>query len=109
MKKLTINTCVMAVFMFLSFVPTPLMSETTNPIIASNAVGKGVDTVQVNALLGRLEEIKTMDKSHLSASEKKQLRKETRSIKRHLSDIGGGVYLSVGAIIIIILLLVLLL
>ncbi len=109
MKKLTINACIMAVFMSLSFVPTQLMSETTNPITNSNAVDKAVDTVQVNALLGRLDEIKTMDKSHLSASEKKQLRKETRSIKKHLSDIGGGVYLSVGAIIIIILLLVLLL
>jgi hypothetical protein len=109
MKKLTINACIMAVFMSLTLVPTQLMSETTKPILSSITADKAVDTVQVNVLLGRLEEIKTMDKSHLSASEKKQLRKETRSIKRHLSDIGGGVYLSVGAIIIIILLLVLLL
>jgi hypothetical protein len=50
-----------------------------------------------------------MDKSNLKPSEKKVLRKEVRTIKHQLKDIGAGVYLSVGAIIIIILLLVILL
>ena len=53
--------------------------------------------------------IDAMDKSELSAPEKKELRKEVRSIKKELRDISGGVYLSVGAVIIIILLLILLL
>jgi hypothetical protein len=61
------------------------------------------------ALLSRLDEIKAMDMSALGKTEKKQLRKEVRAIKSELKAVGGGVYLSAGAIIIIILLLILLL
>jgi hypothetical protein len=60
-------------------------------------------------LLQRLEEIKGMNKSELTRSEKKSLRKEVTGIKKEMKEIKGGVYLSVGAIIIIILLLILLL
>lgn len=60
-------------------------------------------------LINRLEEIKAMDKSNMTRSEKKALRKEVRSIKEELKTAGGGVYLSIGAIIIIILLLILIL
>lgn len=64
---------------------------------------------KVQVMLDRLEEIKEMDKSELSRSERKELRKEVRTIKSNLAASGNGVYLSVGAIIIIILLLILLL
>ncbi|AWI27303.1 hypothetical protein HYN49_12530 [Flavobacterium pallidum] len=64
---------------------------------------------RVKVLLDRLEEIKAMDKSDMSRAERKALRKEVRAIKSELRSTGGGVYLSVGAIIIIILLLILLL
>tara|TARA_R110000850_G_scaffold274635_1_gene412454 strand:+ start:88097 stop:88363 length:267 start_codon:yes stop_codon:yes gene_type:complete len=64
---------------------------------------------KVQVMLDRLEEIKEMDKSDLSRSERKELRKEVRSIKKELRSTGNGVYLSVGAIIVIILLLILLL
>jgi hypothetical protein len=57
----------------------------------------------------RLEEIKSMDKSNLNATEKKSLRKEVRAIRHDLRESSGGLYLSVGAIIIIILLLIILL
>jgi hypothetical protein len=50
-----------------------------------------------------------MDKSELSSTEKKELRKEVRAIKAELKSTGNGIYLSVGAIIIVILLLILLL
>ncbi|WP_339655432.1 hypothetical protein [Flavobacterium frigidarium] len=65
--------------------------------------------VEVQNKLDRLEEIKEMDKSDLSRVEKKELRKEVRTIKADLKSTGNGVYLSVGAIIIIVLLLILLL
>ncbi|MCX6300735.1 MAG: hypothetical protein NTW82_00995 [Bacteroidia bacterium] len=47
--------------------------------------------------------------SILKSSEKKNLRKEVRSINHKLKAIGGGVYISAGAAIIIILLLIILL
>ena len=60
-------------------------------------------------LVHRLEEIKAMDRSNMSRTEKKALRQEVKGIKKELATAGGGVYLSVGAIIIVILLLILIL
>jgi len=65
--------------------------------------------VQLERITNRVEEIKAMDKSNLSRAEKKELRKELRTMKKEARAMGGGVYLSVGAIIIIILLLILIL
>lgn len=66
------------------------------------------DAARATVLKNRLEEIKAMDVSNLSRSEKKALRKEVRAIKKEMADISGGVYLSVGAIILIVLLIILL-
>lgn len=55
----------------------------------------------------RLVEIRNMDKTNLSTSEKKELRKEVKDLKKQARS--NGIYLSIGAIIIIILLLILLL
>jgi hypothetical protein len=62
----------------------------------------------VARLQNRLEEIKAIDKSTLSKHEKKALRGEVRAIKKEMKVISGGVYLSVGAILLIALLLILL-
>jgi hypothetical protein len=61
------------------------------------------------AIIDRINEIKAMDKSKLSFTERKELRKELRAAKKHLEIRGGGVYFSVGAIIVILLLLILIL
>ena len=65
--------------------------------------------VQLDKLVNRVEEIRNMDKSNLSREEKRALRKELREMKDQARALSGGVYLSVGAIIIIILLLILIL
>jgi hypothetical protein len=57
----------------------------------------------------RLDEIKATDKSKMNPEEKKDLRKEVKSIKHNLKDIGGGVYLSGAAVILIVVLLIVLL
>ena len=77
----------------------------------SSAANSATTTENLRAqqLLQRLEEIKSMNKSEMTGSEKKDLRQEVRGIKKEMKAISGGVYLSVGAIIIIILLLILLL
>ncbi|WP_374164730.1 hypothetical protein [Arcticibacter sp. MXS-1] len=65
---------------------------------------------RLEAIKNRVEEIKAMDKSHLSRQERKELRKELKEMKEQARVMtGGGVYLSVGAIIIIILVLILIL
>lgn len=106
MKKLTIY--LMATIALLSFMPTPSMAITGNSAISTEKVEK-VESAEAQVMISRLEEIKSMDKSNMSSSEKKTLRKEVRTIKKSLAELNGGVYLSVGAIIIIVLLLILLL
>jgi hypothetical protein len=57
----------------------------------------------------RIEEIKTMDKSTMSRSERKALKREVREIRDEVKALSGGVYISIGALLIVILLLILLL
>jgi hypothetical protein len=66
------------------------------------------DAARATVLKNRLEEIKAIDKSGLSRKEKKVLREEVRAIKQEMASISGGVYLSIGAIILIVLLILLL-
>jgi hypothetical protein len=80
------------------------------PSMASTPVAHSTETpeTQVQRLQNRLEEIKAIDKSTLSKEEKKALRGEVKAIKKEMKTISGGVYLSVGAIILIVLLIILL-
>ncbi|MEQ8714888.1 MAG: hypothetical protein RIC80_17845 [Cyclobacteriaceae bacterium] len=65
---------------------------------------------RVKMLESRVQEINAMDLSTMTRAEKRDVRKELREIqKENKTMAGGGIYLSVGAIIIIILLLILLL
>jgi len=91
----------------LTVIPTNAFAKTIEPTTTS-ANPKEVPA-EVKIMLNRLEEIKAMDKSEMSSTEKKALRKEVKAIKSSLKASGNGVYLSVGAIIIIVLLLILLL
>jgi hypothetical protein len=105
MKNLT--KCMIIALALLTFMPIPL-----NAVVEFRAPAnttKTAESTQANALISRLDEIKAMDKSNMGSFEKKQLRKETRSIKKSLKALSGGVYLTTGAIIVILLLLILLL
>jgi len=106
MKKITL--LIITAFLLLTVVPTPLKAG-TNLHETSTTSAKAAESVEAKTLLSRLEVIHSMNKSSLNSSDKKQLRKEVRSIKSHLKELQGGVYLSVGAVIIIILLLIILL
>lgn len=88
-------------------IPTTITASEKTPIEAPAKTNEM--PIEVKNMLNRLEEIKKMDKSSMSHSEKKELRKEVRTIKKNLRAASNGVYLSIGAIIIIILLLILLL
>lgn len=105
MKKITLFTII--AILSLTIYPNFAVAKTLEPI--SNSSNPKEVPAEVKTMLNRLEEIKKLDKSNLSSVEKKELRKEVRSIKKTLRSTGNGVYLSVGAVIIIILLLILLL
>ena len=77
--------------------PKPIATTTEPPI-----------PQEVQVMINRVYEIRDMDRSSLTVAQKKELKKELRTIKSELRAI-SGIYLSIGALIIIILLLILLL
>ncbi len=95
-------------FALMLTVTIPASSAIVVPVTA-RASTTTIDDPRAQQLLQRLQNIKAMDKSDLSRSEKRSLRKEVKDIRKEMKTIKGGVYLSVAAIIIIILLLILLL
>lgn len=101
MKKLPV--CLMMMVLSLSMFPSKSAAAEKTAVTANTAEMPA----DVKVMFNRLEEIKAMDKSDLSRSEKKELRKEVKAIKAELQTKGHGVYLSVGAVIIIVLLLIL--
>lgn len=90
----------------LTLIPIPSHARSNDEVTTSTTPA---ENPEVQVLLSRLEEIKATDKTSLTSSEKRELRKEVKSIKKELKTMNDGVYLSVGAIIIIVLLLILLL
>jgi len=106
MKKIVF--CIMATLLSLTFIP--LQSNAMVPEKTPGLVDpKPAEMAKVRVLELRLDEINAMDKSKLTSAEKKTLRKEVKSIKNSLRELGGGVYVSVGAIILIVILLIILL
>jgi hypothetical protein len=106
MKKTTLYLLMLVIST--SFFPNTMLGATGNP--SSSPVSEPIEVpAHVQVQLNRLDEIKAMDKSDMTSTEKKALRKEVKVIKSSLRDSNSGIYLSVGAIIIIVLLLILLL
>jgi hypothetical protein len=84
----------------------PAFAGNETPVTTTENTNANARAQQV---VTRLIEIRDMDKSSLTSSEKRALRNEVREMKKEVKRNENGVYLSVGAIIIIILLLILLL
>lgn len=85
------------------------------PVPAKAAIAGGTDPVtvvnqaKVDELETRLDEIAAIDRTNMRPTERRELRQEVRAIKAELKAQGGGVYISVGALLIVIILLILLL
>lgn len=112
MKKIIL--CVMAIFLSLTFIPVQSFAATTEDPSALTTTKPAETTeskeaAEAKTLLLRIDEINAMDMTKLKSAEKKTLHKEVRSIKKELRDIGGGVYISAGGLILILILLIILL
>lgn len=101
MKKIIL--CLVTTCLSLVFSPERLMAGATGT--AKTATAK---TAETTAMLNRLHEIKAMEISKLSTSEKKELRNEVLTIKKSFMR-DPVVYISGGALLLIIILLILLL
>ncbi|NQU32822.1 MAG: hypothetical protein HQ521_06270 [Bacteroidetes bacterium] len=102
MKKLFIG--LVAAFSLFAF--QPLMANSAIEATPSSLVDPS-PTNTSKELIERLDEIKDIDKTELSPSEKKVLRKEVRYIKDKL-DHSGPIYISGATILLIVILIILL-
>jgi hypothetical protein len=108
MKKIFFG--LMAACLSLTFIPLQLNAATSEPTSEPAPIpAEPAVPAEAKILFLRLDEIKAKDMSKLESSEKKELRKEVKSIKHELKSIGGGVYVSAGALIVILILLIVLL
>jgi hypothetical protein len=96
---------------------TSLLLIAFNPVATYAAVEKNMNATSLNKneelerakiLLNRLDEIKGMDVTAMSPSQKSELQKEVKTIQNDLKGLSGGVYISATALIIILLLLIVL-
>jgi len=62
---------------------------------------------EVALLTKRVEEIRGMDKSEMTSTEKRELRKELKGIKENVRKNGEVIYISGGTLLLIILIIVL--
>lgn len=85
-----------------------LPSFAASPVTPIHQLEQVISKAEVQELETRLNEIQSMDVSKMSRAEKRALRKEVKQIERTM-DGNGGIYISVGALIIIIILLIILL
>jgi len=105
MKKLFLYSCLVLFSTLWSY--NVSYASTRQPIV--NTEVKVSEADRAKLLNDRLVEIKDMDKSTMTRSEKKELRKEVKAIKEELAVLNDGIYLSVGAVVLIIILLIILL
>ena len=107
MKRITV--LLMTILLSMSLVPSYATLEITPTTSSTSATANSLAKAASQVLISRLDEIKAMDKTNMSSADKKLLRKEVKSIRKTLRYEHGGIYLSLGAIIIIVLLLIILL
>lgn len=105
MKKIKMMALILC--LAVSFVPSQVSAK--DMMNRTMPIENPMEAKRAEVLTQRLIEIKALDTKQLTKEQKKQLRQETKSIKKELKALSGGVYLSAGAIIIIVLLLILLL
>jgi hypothetical protein len=84
-----------------------LKSATENPAVLAKTENK-LSAEELALLTKRVEEIRSMDKSQMTATEKRELRKELKGIKENVRKDGTVIYISGGTLLLIIVLIILL-
>jgi len=85
---------------------TDIKSNSDNTAVIAKTENK-LSAEEVSRLTKRVEEIRDMDKSDMTATEKRELRKEVKGIKENVRKNGEVIYISGGTLLLIILIIVL--
>ena len=105
MKKLIAG--LITTFMLMILSPVTSHARVDKNVNAA-AVNKNEEVERAEVLLKRLDDIRDMDVTAMSPSQKSELQKEVKTIQNDLRGLSGGVYISATALIIILLLLIVL-
>ncbi len=106
MKKIILSLAL--AILTLAFFPVASAGAISEKPPVTIPAPKPADEAEARVLISRLNEINSMDKRKLNSSEKRNLRKEVKSIRTRLKDISGGVYISGAALVVIIVILIIL-
>jgi hypothetical protein len=77
--------------------------KTAVPIKSENKLSEE----EMSRLTKRVEEIRDMDKTNMTGTEKREMRKELKSIKENVKRSGGYIYIGGSTLLLIILILIL--
>jgi hypothetical protein len=112
MKKTLYFVCCFVLIMIFSMSSTTSFansSEFSSEKVAIQAEMENYLTKEEAEIITmRIEEIREMDKSALTAEEKLELRTELKDIRKEIQRQGGVIYISVGTVLVILLLILLL-
>jgi hypothetical protein len=104
MKK----TNLLALIMFMTLSATPLFAAKSTNSETTTEMKSGLTKEEVSILTSRVEEIRDMDKSELSATEKSDLKNELKDIKETMKS-DPYIYIGGSTLLILIILLIVLL
>ena len=103
MKK----TIFIAIMMIFTLGATTFAAKNDSKSTAPVATENKLSAEELSQMKNRVEEIRNMDKSEMNASEKRELRKESKGIKENVRKNGEVIYISGGTLLLIILIIVL--
>lgn len=83
-------------------------SKAEKTLATSDKMENKMSSEEASRLTKRVEEIRDMDKTNLTVTEKRELRKELKATKENIRKDGGYIYISAGTVILIIILVILL-
>jgi hypothetical protein len=106
MKNIKIYFIIYLLIFYIQDVNASIGVEST---VKSDVGIQKTNSSKIDSLNTRRLEIKNLDKSSFTNSQKKALRQESQAIKKEQVHGGGGIYLSLSAIVIGLLLLIILL
>ena len=102
------NTIFIAILMIFTFGTTATFAnKAETKSIAPAATENKLSSEELSRMTKRVEEIRNMDKSEMTSSEKRELRKESKGIKENVRKSGEIIYISGGTILLIILIIIL--
>ncbi|HEX8059885.1 MAG TPA: hypothetical protein VF473_03070 [Cyclobacteriaceae bacterium] len=110
MKQRTTKSVIMLVLAMIMSVGS-FAAPAANEVIPATTtpVESPANKADMERMMNRLEEIKSMDLENMPRSEKRKYAKEVKQIQKKMKALNGGVYISAGALLVILILLLILL